>query len=1052
MSFPSFVRASCALALLLNLAACGSGGGDGDKPTNTSQPQPPVSSLAIHSVAPLSAKPGDTLDIRGSGLKGTQRATLGGMAASFTVLSDGQLSLQVPAQAVSGVVELQGAGQVAQSAQTVRISSQPSVASMAPSTVKIGGRVSIQGSNLDQVQSLRLNGLPLTIESQTSSTLTFLVPSEARSGSISLHYGENTVLTVPQGLTVEVPISINSFSPSEGVIGTQVTLKGSGFDLVSQVRFGTASAPMIQRDDTSLSVSVPAGAVSGPISLIGNDGAALSSANSFTVVPTIIGHDLQPRRALAGQTITVIGNSLDEVASVSVNGMSVSVVDRSNTSLRFSMPQGGGTVVLRGKRQADVTVGVLTEIFAPVTRVSGYSPNSGPAGTVITISGSALGQVTGASMGGKSINFTAVSDGQLRISSIAGGGAIVLMVGSQQIAVGNFTEPAQPPAVSISGFSPASGYAGSQVTISGSHLDRVSSASMGGVNANIVSRTATSLVLQVPAGGNGAIVLQADGKTISVGNFSLSSAPEKPAVAIQRVEVAQTYLQAPGEGYQRLVPGKPALVRVFVAGSEGSTAPAVQLTASAGGSVLGTLRLSGPSTLSAAPQASVLAQTFNAKLPASWVRSGLSLQVDVDPLRELTRGASQVSDPVVGKATNLRLTVVPLNISEGNLTASMPSLADIRTHLVRNLPVADTALHIEQRAAYRLTSVSKVKESAEWSKTLNELDDLRDAEGNKRHYYGFVPDANFRGGTAGLGYVPGAEGGYNRSSIGLEARYDDDLSTFLHELGHNFGRPHAPCGSAGNPDPGFPYANGQLGPTMIYDNIADKIATPSNTSDVMGYCGGQWFSDYAYSKVQAHLEAWLYPSGSAKQLFRAPVELVEISGSIGLDGVRFEPVRGSLGQPQQDEGDHVLQVQLANGSVLNAPLRAVQVADASVPTAHFKLKLAKPVAEIVGLQLLRQGKALPLAGTKPQSAARQTGDSSGPRLAWREQAGQLTLSWDVRRYRYLSVQHIGQANTVLARQLEGGQAKLDTRALPQGGQWQLVLSDGLHTRLMRVAR
>lgn len=1052
MSFPSFVRASCALALLLNLAACGSGGGDGDKPTNTSQPQPPVSSLAIHSVAPLSAKPGDTLDIRGSGLKGTQRATLGGVTASFTVLSDGQLSLVVPAQAVSGVVELQGAGQLAQSAQSVRISNQPSVTTLEPSSIKVGGRVTLQGSHLEQIQSLRLNGLLLNIESQSSSAISFIVPAEARSGYVSLHYGDNTVLTVPQGLTVQVSLSIAGFKPSEGLVGRLVTLQGNGFDLVSQVRFGNAAASPVERSANSLSVYVPPGAQSGPISLVGSDGSVLSSSDSFTVIPPILAQDLQPRSAMQGQTITVSGIGFDEVASVSVNGNGVALQSRSDSSLRFAMPKGGGAVLLQGKRQPAVTAGVLTEILAPVTRVSGYSPSSGPAGTVITISGNALGQVTGASMGGKSITFTAVSDSQLRISSIAGGGAIVLMVGSQQIAVGNFTEPAQPPAVSISGFSPASGYAGSQVTISGSQLDRVSSASMGGVTANIVSRTATSLVLQVPAGGNGAIVLQADGKAISVGNFSLSSAPEKPAVAIQRVEVAQTYLQAPGEGYQRLVPGKPALVRVFVAGSEGSTAPAVQLTASAGGSVLGTLRLSGPSTLSAAPQASVLAQTFNAKLPASWVRSGLSLQVDVDPLRELTRGASEVSDPVVGKATNLRLTVVPLNISEGNLTASMPSLAAIRTHLVRNLPVADTALHIEQRAAYRLTSVSKVKADDEWDRTLDELNDLRDAEGNKRHYYGFVPDAEFKGGIAGLGYVPGASGGYNRSSIGLEARYDDDLSTFLHELGHNFGRPHAPCGSAGNPDPGFPYANGQLGPTMIYDNIADKIATPSNTSDVMGYCGGQWFSDYAYSKVQAHLEAWLYPSGSAKQLFRAPVELVEISGSIGLDGVRFEPVRGSLGQPQQDEGDHVLQVQLANGSVLNAPLRAVQVADASVPTAHFKLKLAKPAAEIVGLQLLRQGKALPLAGDKPQSAARQTGDSSGPRLAWREQAGQLTLSWDARRYRYLSVQHIGQGNTVLARQLEGGQATLDTHALPQGGQWQLVLSDGLHTRLMRVAR
>ncbi len=69
-----------------------------------------------------------------------------------------------------------------------------------------------------------------------------------------------------------------------------------------------------------------------------------------------------------------------------------------------------------------------------------------------------------------------------------------------------------------------------------------------------------------------------------------------------------------------------------------------------------------------------------------------------------------------------------------------------------------------------------------------------------------------------------------------------------HELGHSHGRPHAPCGPAGNLpdgiDPRYPYDDGEIG-VWGYDFYEDELVEPEAT-DIMGYCDDQWISDYQY--------------------------------------------------------------------------------------------------------------------------------------------------------------------------------------------------------------
>ena len=952
--------------MTLALLACGGGGSGGATAIIE-----PVPVLSISAVTPLNVFPGDTLQVQGVGLNRVTKALINGAAGSISTQSNTQLSFVVPVGALSGVVELQAPGAVALSVERVTILNAPTITGISPAITKPGDSVIITGTNLDQVREVRINDFLLTLSQKTATQLTFVVPPEARSGSVNVMYGNNVVLQLPQSLTIQTPVILRSFSPAEGLVGSTVTIDGEGFDLVGNVIFGTQSATPVQRNVNRLTIVVPVGASSGPLTLVKNNAEKIVSSSNFSVIPKIVFADLQPSAGRVGLTITLNGQNFAEVASVSVNGNLINLLTRSTTALTFAMPTGGGVVLLKGVRQTDVAAGVLTE---------------------------------------------------------------------------------QPAGVNVTGFSPTSGVVASQINISGMNLDKVVSASIGGVPASMISRTSGAIVLQVPNAGNGAIVLVAEGTNFNVGNFTLTTGSAKATVTITRVELAQTYLQAPGDTYQRLVPNKSALLRVFVAGQEGSASPIVQLDASVNNISLGSVQLLGPSTLSAAPQEGVLAQTFNTKLPANWMRDNLVLTIEADPQKTTTTGAIYTARPAVGKTTNFNLVLVPLSISNGDVEAILPSLDTVRTLFGKVLPVPEASIKVSIRAPYRLTTVTQVKTDDEWSKALSELDTLRDTEGQLKHYYGFVPDANFQGGTSGLGYVPArAAGGDSRTSIGLDARQSFAIRTLTHEIGHNLGRDHAPCGGATSPDPAFPYANGSLGPTLVYDNVAELIAVITKPSDVMGYCGGSWFSDYNYFHVQNWLESWLYPISQPMKVFASTAELLEIAGEISAQGVRFQPVFGSIGQPSFSQGEYQLRLRLSDASQIVSSFSAVKVADASGSLLHFKLKMVKPTLEIVGMDILKDGQVLPMNQGKPIAAAQKMGDT-GPSLIWQEQGQQLHLSWNDTRYRYLTVSHIGNANTLLARQLQGGKAQLPIASLPTGGEWQLVLSDGLNTQLIRVKR
>jgi len=291
----------------------------------------------------------------------------------------------------------------------------------------------------------------------------------------------------------------------------------------------------------------------------------------------------------------------------------------------------------------------------------------------------------------------------------------------------------------------------------------------------------------------------------------------------------------------------------------------------------------------------------------------------------------------------------------------------------------------------------------------------------------------------------------------------------LHELGHNFSLPHAPCGVEGNPDPQYPYANAALGAPGRYIWGYDKRRNvfidprPADQHDLMSYCDSSTFSDFNYRRIQSHLTPADGLSAAAGASIRsaaettavaAPQELLLITGRIIGDRAELGPVKAFTGTPRAvPSGTYVLRVETASGTV-DHPF-APRTMDHSTAFLPFQLTIPNP-GRIVSLQvrsadgkvLVQRRASAAVAAAAPdraQAFAKAAVDAS-------EANGVLRLRWDATAYPSLTVIHAGVGRTVLAQDLASGAADLPTASLAAGGTFELILSDGLNAVRVTAAR
>ena len=325
-------------------------------------------------------------------------------------------------------------------------------------------------------------------------------------------------------------------------------------------------------------------------------------------------------------------------------------------------------------------------------------------------------------------------------------------------------------------------------------------------------------------------------------------------------------------------------------------------------------------------------------LPADQIRSGLRWQVVRDPDGSLPDDSSATDVfPRSGPAALAVAAVPPLNIRfvpitlavHGNTTPSIAE-SDLGGYLqtVRStLPVAqiNAVIGAPQSTSASFGTAPTGGASSFWTQVLSELDLARVASSNDptTHWYGVVsPPTGFNFTTfGGFGYVPSdprETGRFTRTAVGVRTGWFNNPTQardlVAHELGHNFGRLHAPCGGPSGLDPVFPRPDGTIGQLMhnVFSwngSSAFPLSTiPASNGDLMSYCYPLWSSAYTYNGI---LNArTVVVSADARPV--AATEVLAIQGIVRDNGSAppaLLPTVSLRGYPTRagDTGDHRLQ-------------------------------------------------------------------------------------------------------------------------------------------------
>ena len=325
-----------------------------------------------------------------------------------------------------------------------------------------------------------------------------------------------------------------------------------------------------------------------------------------------------------------------------------------------------------------------------------------------------------------------------------------------------------------------------------------------------------------------------------------------------RINPSQVVLSAPViylnqaaqnlDGSVGLIPGRPALIRVFVVGDQTSYyGPGARVTLFDGETEVFSQVLAPTSdrTPNEVIESS-LGGSVNAIIPGSVIQPGVSMVVELDPegLVPLAPG-SQTRYPAEGsmkldvvEPPLFRQIIIPTiselspNESVYNWTNGLnPESRQVRR--ARTLmPVA--SMELEVRETYR--TGADLSTQAGWSQWINETRVLYRQEGARGYYYGVVTVSSPAYG--GLGFV-----GFP-VSVGLA---HDDI--YAHELGHNMNLWHAPCGTSG--DPNYPYPSGNIG-IWGFDVERGVLKDRTALKDIMSYCDPAWISDYHFTRSTLH--------------------------------------------------------------------------------------------------------------------------------------------------------------------------------------------------------
>lgn len=428
-----------------------------------------------------------------------------------------------------------------------------SLQSFGPCPVLRGGTLYLYGTNLDQIESVKLPGAdPITnyetLQSGKQSKISIQVPPEkCEPGQIVLKTKKGGEITSITPITYREDIEITKFYVGNegtmvGNVGDVVTIKGDYLNLMHGVIFAGSDtikeAEFVGHDRYTIQVKIPVEARTGVITLTDTikDGTSLETKEELTI-NTPEATPIKDRNIKAGEILSIKGASFDQIASVKFEGATVDAADfksQSAAEITVAVPAKAtdGTFYVVTKSGIEVPVGNIITVV-PTQLVA--TPNPVKNGAELTITGKDMDLITGIAFpnaASSQLNKVETTKVTATVPEDAQEGDITLSLANGKTVTVAYTlvKP------TVASCTPAAITAGEKTIIKGTDLDLVKSITFPGdaeMTVDDFKGTTNAIAVTVPAAcaGSGFKLNLKNGTTVEVKNMLTIKAASDPAVS-----------------------------------------------------------------------------------------------------------------------------------------------------------------------------------------------------------------------------------------------------------------------------------------------------------------------------------------------------------------------------------------------------------------------------------------------------------------------------------------------------------------------------------------
>lgn len=452
-----------------------------------------------------------------------------------------------------------------------------SVLSYGPNPVLRGGVLTFKGANLDQITEIDLPGAEAitsinVVTSGKNSEINIEVPAEkCEPGIVTLKTAKNGEIKTLTPITYIENLKFTGFYVGEnkenliGSVGDVLTLEGDYLNNITSVIFAngyTMDAESFKSQTRyQIQLVIPAEAGEGRFQISDGNNYMYSEGALSINAPEIDANNAIGKSLIkAGETEVLRGTSLDQIASIELNGATVEAADfksqtASEITFIISSKVADGEITAVTKSGIRIPFGEITTVV-PSQLVATPSPIKN--GAELTITGKDMDLITGIAFPNakeSKLNKVETTKVTSTVPEDAQEGDITLSLDNGKTVAVAYTlvKP------TVTACAPAAITAGEKTIIKGTDLDLVASVTFpGDVEQTITDfkGTANAIAVTVPAAcaGSGFKLNLKNGTTINIdGQLSIKAATDPAIASIAPGEaIAGSTITITGKNFQNI--------------------------------------------------------------------------------------------------------------------------------------------------------------------------------------------------------------------------------------------------------------------------------------------------------------------------------------------------------------------------------------------------------------------------------------------------------------------------------------------------------------------